>query len=599
MKLRYTPSTSATTLALLVSVACAVGCSPSMPSADAGADSSAMDVPTDMGTDASSDSAPPSDSGMRPGTTADAMCMENCMADGDVNTRQVCGTTGTTYSYCAWECAQVPAGVSVYPGACNADGTPPADRPPTPADGTHVCDWIKIGTSWISLACGSDLDDPIMQQGDDLEPTDPPADGGTAPDASEPDASAPDASAPDASEPDASAPDASAPDASAPDASAPDASAPDASRPGPSIDPMMLPDRVDHRARFGAAENQGSVGACTAFATTAGLESALAARGLRTDLSEQHLWLRYCQPSMEPALEAARRGIAAKTTADMRGFMYDGASATGRAKMCETRGTPDTDAQMMLDTLAQFSVTSVDEIEPTAGNMAPTPEQLRRAIGLGNDVVIAVSLNSAEWSSPPSNTIPESNVRGASGHAVLLVGYERRGTTWYFLMRNSWGDSWADRGYAWVSENYLRAHLYRPAFTIQASCERCLSSIPNCPAGQAASSIDGTCRRQCPDGSLANAMDQCPPPPMCAAEFVNDPATTSCVPACRMGTFNYASGITQTCRPAGCTVNIPVGTNGCTTAGGCTLHCPAPQCSIGTSRNEFGNPITVCMRPSM
>jgi hypothetical protein len=46
--------------------------------------------------------------------------------------------------------------------------------------------------------------------------------------------------------------------------------------------------------------------------------------------------------------------------------MYDGASATGRAKMCETRGTPDTDAQMMLDTLAQFSVTSVDEIEPTA-----------------------------------------------------------------------------------------------------------------------------------------------------------------------------------------------------------------------------------------
>ena len=41
-----------------------------------------------------------------------------------------------------------------------------------------------------------------------------------------------------------------------------------------------------------------------------------------------------------------------------------------------------------------------------------------------------------------------STVRG--GHAVCIVGY----TPDYFIVRNSWGTSWGNRGYAYASNKY-------------------------------------------------------------------------------------------------------------------------------------------------
>ncbi len=548
---------------LVASVVAATACSTPTPAMDVPAvngDGTGIDTPSTPIDTPTPDAQAMGDGGQRPGTTANAMCLTNCMADPDLNMKQVCGTDRQTYSLCQWNCATVPMNVSVFPGACQPDGSPPADGPPRPADGVHTCDWLKIGTNWIAVECGSDLNGPIQELGDtpgDMNPPD--RDSGVIADTGI-------------------------------------VLADSGQRGMPSPEPMGMPASVNHRARFGPAENQGSVGSCTAFATTAGLESAVAARGLRVDLSEQHLWLRYCQPSQQASLEAARRGIASKATATMLMYAYDGDMAMGRAAMCQTRGTPDTAAVMALDGTAQFSVTSVDEIEPENGAERATPAQIQRQIANGNDVVVAVALSSAEWSTPPNNTIPETNVVGASGHAVLLVGYEMRNGQLFFLMRNSWGEAWADRGYAWVSAAYLQTQLYRPAFTIQAACESCLRSIPNCAAGQAASAVDGTCRMVCPGGALADAMGVCPPPPMCDPGFVND-ASGVCVAACQMGPIQFAGGITGDCSPSGCRYSIPMGVDGCMTAGGCTLHCGAPACSLGTSQNEFGNAIAACMRP--
>ena len=42
-------------------------------------------------------------------------------------------------------------------------------------------------------------------------------------------------------------------------------------------------------------------------------------------------------------------------------------------------------------------------------------------------------------------------VRG--GHAVCLVGYTKD----YFIVRNSWGEYWGDRGFAYASNDYVVA----------------------------------------------------------------------------------------------------------------------------------------------
>jgi len=42
------------------------------------------------------------------------------------------------------------------------------------------------------------------------------------------------------------------------------------------------------------------------------------------------------------------------------------------------------------------------------------------------------------------------------GHALIIVGYgELNDGSEYFLVRNSWGEQWADAGYAWLSADYI------------------------------------------------------------------------------------------------------------------------------------------------
>lgn len=47
----------------------------------------------------------------------------------------------------------------------------------------------------------------------------------------------------------------------------------------------------------------------------------------------------------------------------------------------------------------------------------------------------------------------------ARRHAVVAVGYGKRGTERMYLVRNSWGVMWGIDGYAWVSEGYLAPRL--------------------------------------------------------------------------------------------------------------------------------------------
>jgi len=52
-------------------------------------------------------------------------------------------------------------------------------------------------------------------------------------------------------------------------------------------------------------------------------------------------------------------------------------------------------------------------------------------------------------------------VRG--GHAVCLVGYTKEGR---FIVRNSWGTGWGDKGFAYASEAYITAAFYNESYGI-------------------------------------------------------------------------------------------------------------------------------------
>jgi len=58
---------------------------------------------------------------------------------------------------------------------------------------------------------------------------------------------------------------------------------------------------------------------------------------------------------------------------------------------------------------------------------------------------------------------PERGEKAIGGHAVLCVGYDDElkigKCTGAFLIRNSWGEGWGEKGYGWLPYDYLRAGL--------------------------------------------------------------------------------------------------------------------------------------------
>jgi C1A family cysteine protease len=52
--------------------------------------------------------------------------------------------------------------------------------------------------------------------------------------------------------------------------------------------------------------------------------------------------------------------------------------------------------------------------------------------------------------------MPKKGEEFLGGHAVLCVGYDDH--KHHFIMRNSWGDSWGDKGYFYLPYEYLLDH---------------------------------------------------------------------------------------------------------------------------------------------
>jgi hypothetical protein len=338
--------------------------------------------------------------------------------------------------------------------------------------------------------------------------------------------------------------------------------------PAPTPAPPQLPQEVDHRAQGieGPVKDQQLVGACTAFSLSSVMDNAVRRLNSSDVVSALHIWSRYADATM-PSAESRNEGRAVAAWAD---FPWDERTA------CRMEPTDDGCAELLVpavqantaandpqiqaqirgaDARGRYTIAEVDQIDPI------DPTVLAVDLATGKDIWLAMGVSEDAWTSPQvqSAAVVPDWLLEDGGHAVALAGYRTTAAGRQFLVHNSWGASWGQGGYAWISEAMIRAHG-QYAYTIKVVDRAAPAPPPTpvptpqpsgpaaCPAGFAQLPSMPLCQRVCSSSADCGAAGACVrtstvAPAVCVAtnpltdddcgegELV-DIVTGQCAPAC-------------------------------------------------------------------
>jgi hypothetical protein len=288
-----------------------------------------------------------------------------------------------------------------------------------------------------------------------------------------------------------------------------------------------LPDLVDHRLNGteGPVKDQGDVGACTAFALSTVMDNSLRRANLNVTTSPEHVWGHYATPTMQDAAS----GNLNKGITTFEALPYSGRDA------CElTHDTTDDCGQTygvvpntaQADPALEQRLRTADQAN---GHRAisfealdvspPNIDEIVSVIASGVDVWCGLNIDSSVWVNRQmqSFVIPDWT-QPDGGHAVALAGYRKVGGGLQFLVHNSWGASWGDGGYAWISQAMVQQWM-QGAYKVRTDADAGSPSSPlppstdeDCPGDQVLDTVTNQCAGVCPDQSRP-ANGQCPSGP--------------------------------------------------------------------------------------
>ena len=242
-----------------------------------------------------------------------------------------------------------------------------------------------------------------------------------------------------------------------------------------------LPQAIDLRTLGleGPVKDQQAAPVCWSFAFSSIMENALRRAGRGEVVAPLHL------VSHDEWREVTRTGAGHGTALEPT-WPYDPHKAceldrgTNDSRSCETaygiqRGSWQSDPIVVgelgrAEASNAFKISAIAPLQDSPGN----PDEVASVLATGQAVYAELDINMSAWSvwrQGPGATIADWEPDGVGGHAVTLSGYFTANGMRSFLLHNSWGASWGDGGYAWISEQMLRDRL-RDAWTITLSDAR-------------------------------------------------------------------------------------------------------------------------------
>lgn len=223
------------------------------------------------------------------------------------------------------------------------------------------------------------------------------------------------------------------------------------------IDVAALPSFVDLRSGCSDIVDQGDLGSCTSNAIVSGLREYIlledkAITPLRLSRIYHYWWERYLEGTVNE---------------DSGATLRDGMKVLNKYGVCTEETRPYN--------IEDFEVTPT-EIENQEAQNYTIPayerllsiDQIKHAVFNNNIVVFSITLYTSFEKKTKKDGIvhmPCFLEKKLGGHAMCIVGYNDNFLNGSFIVRNSWGESFGDKGYCYIP--YKMYKYFMDAWTVK------------------------------------------------------------------------------------------------------------------------------------
>jgi C1A family cysteine protease len=213
------------------------------------------------------------------------------------------------------------------------------------------------------------------------------------------------------------------------------------------VTPVKLPPMVDLRSGLSPVYDQGELGSCTANAISAHLDFDRKKQGEQF-ISPSRLFIYYNE-----------RKDQGTVCSDSGATIRESIKTVVKAGACPEADWPYDTNQFTHKPTKQCYTDAVKYEGLTYQSIPRNVSIMQQCLAGGLPFVIGISVYDSFESSAVSKSgivpMPANSEQLLGGHAVLVVGYTIKNKAPYWIVRNSWGESWGDKGYFYLPQKYL------------------------------------------------------------------------------------------------------------------------------------------------